>query len=733
MNFFFQRYAFISLVFLTISFAWIIQSTLLLNVDVSWLLEASKRMLAGGSYTKDYFENNPPWILYFYAFPVMVAKIFSISIIVSLRVYVFLLAILSTLLSYYFLRQIVAQQDILLAKFLTLALVILFLILPLGELGQRDHLLFVLSVPYFLMLTLRLQDRQVNGHLAVAVGVLAGSVFLMKPYFLMALGLIEFYYFLNKKKISALFRPETLTIMAMLLVYMVLLLVRHNDYLTLVLPFAARWCYKATKNPLSIVLNNVATMSCLAVILLALATYEVMRYRQLMLIFLLAFAGFFFSYFIQHEAWFYHLLPALSLALLMCVAVLYFIIASPAQQSRLDYISLLLAGYIILMAVYLNHLSFNFSYHFTLHPVVFFGFMAAVFSFVLILTTSRSLLTPIQCVTILLLSLTIAVVFYLMSNAYFRWSELHFLLTMLVLIGSFALIFPGHLSTKLRQGFVVLLVTVAFLLPFYDILFRYNYSQSCDNNYKKLIAYLDANAAHASVYFFTSNIAHVYPVITYSQNTTTPSRFSFFWTLAGFVKQSFMPMSGEMQEHKRKDTNFLIETIVEDLSVKKPRYVFIDTLYRKNNFILAEGAQGGSYILFDYLIYFLKNPEFQAVWKNYHYKTSITTNRQELINPFMYDIKLLYKHLPNDKEVGTDEIDLYMLSQGGLEIALRNQYGDVNRITVDQDSLVKSIKKVLATKGMKMDKKTQADFFAWLSKQAVSQQFYKFDIYERRI
>src|SRR3990167_10746289 len=71
--------------------AWMIQAHLLLNWDVSWLMLETGRLLRGGKYVTDFFEINPPLILYLYIPPVILNKIFSINIILALRLYIFFL------------------------------------------------------------------------------------------------------------------------------------------------------------------------------------------------------------------------------------------------------------------------------------------------------------------------------------------------------------------------------------------------------------------------------------------------------------------------------------------------------------------------------------------------------------------------------------------------------------------------------------------------------------------
>jgi hypothetical protein len=53
-----------------------VQNDAIFSWDVSWLLEVTKRWLNGGTYGKDFFENNPPLILYLYAPAVLGAKLF---------------------------------------------------------------------------------------------------------------------------------------------------------------------------------------------------------------------------------------------------------------------------------------------------------------------------------------------------------------------------------------------------------------------------------------------------------------------------------------------------------------------------------------------------------------------------------------------------------------------------------------------------------------------------------
>ena len=305
----FKQYAYVISLLCVFVLAWLIQSSLLLNTDVSYLLEASRQMLSGGHYATDFFENNPPWILYFYSLPVLFSTLLSVNIIISIQLYVFLLATISLNLCFYFFKQLFVKHDAFLAHFLLVILSILFLILPMNEFGQREHLLFVLMMPYLLMVAQRLENQSIATPMACFIGLLAGSALMIKPYFFVTLLLVEGYYFIfSRYNFCTWKRPELSVILLLLIVYMAIVFLWHTDYLRVVLPFSLRWFYLGTRRPWIILLSNLPTLYCFVPFLIYIATYKKHRYRSLSHVLLLSLLGYIFSYFVQQVDWRYHLL-----------------------------------------------------------------------------------------------------------------------------------------------------------------------------------------------------------------------------------------------------------------------------------------------------------------------------------------------------------------------------------------------------------------------------------------
>jgi hypothetical protein len=75
--------------------AWLTQSSLMFNSDASWLMLATKRWLTGGNYTHDFFEINPPMILYIYTPAVYLADLLHSSAAIALRIYIIILIAVS--------------------------------------------------------------------------------------------------------------------------------------------------------------------------------------------------------------------------------------------------------------------------------------------------------------------------------------------------------------------------------------------------------------------------------------------------------------------------------------------------------------------------------------------------------------------------------------------------------------------------------------------------------------
>lgn len=297
--------------------SWTLYNSFSPNWDIVWLMEAAKRMLHGGSYTTDFFETNPPLILYLYLPPLFISKFLAIDLILTFRVYIFLLSALSLLLCYHFAKRIFVQQHpfVLFSIFITLALC--YLILPLYELGQRDHLLVILAMPYLFAITYRLQNGTMTYLTACSIGLLAGLGFAIKPHFLITAILIECYC-LYKKNIFYWQRPEVFILWGFVGIYIASIIIFFPDYFSFIVPFSLNHYYAAISAPWTSMLVSPLSLFCwLPFLLLVVIKPQHQPYQSLSAIFSLALTGYLFAYLSQRNTFYYHFIPPLSLAILL--------------------------------------------------------------------------------------------------------------------------------------------------------------------------------------------------------------------------------------------------------------------------------------------------------------------------------------------------------------------------------------------------------------------------------
>jgi hypothetical protein len=319
-----QRFWFFFALTTVFIYAVIIQNTMLLNGDVSWDLLATRRLLAGGTYSHDFFDLNPPLILWLYSPVIALIKLLTCSTAFALKLYVFALSFLSLRLCSSLLRpSFSGTSSALLFYSLLLVLSICYFILPGTELGERDQLLFVFSMPYFLMVNSRLQAQTQSAWFAVGIGIFAFMGFALKPYFLLPWFFVEAYATVKMRCWWFCLRWEVVSIMVLLLLYCIGIILFYPDYITRVVPLAQRFYYLGFATAWEDNVSNFAFMfSCFPLVWLVFSALLKRRFiakedASLSAVLGCALFGFLGSYLLQRTYWFYHLFPAFAMAMVL--------------------------------------------------------------------------------------------------------------------------------------------------------------------------------------------------------------------------------------------------------------------------------------------------------------------------------------------------------------------------------------------------------------------------------
>jgi len=284
--------------------------------DQTWFLYAAQRMIAGaklygpGIAGPGIVETNPPLIIWFSAIPVELARLLHLGPVLMLKLVVLAAVVGSMMWSYRILR---AAGWKLSPGFLSLALCSILtaeLFLDGFEVGQREHLLVILFIPYLLSSAcigksdLSLAER-------CAIGVAGGVAVCIKPQEVLILFGVELFLVLWRRPLRRVLRAELLCAASAILLYTFLVYLVTPLYFTKTTPLLmdCLWAYGGFKA--SFLFRAAAHANI--VLLLALIVFVLcrrrLRYSALSGSFLACAIGASLAYFLQHTGWAYQIYP----------------------------------------------------------------------------------------------------------------------------------------------------------------------------------------------------------------------------------------------------------------------------------------------------------------------------------------------------------------------------------------------------------------------------------------
>lgn len=317
--------------------AYFLQSMWFLNGDVGSLLYDTRLFLNGGTYVKDFLETNPPMIFFIYAPVCLINSLTSWHIIVIVRIYVILLALLSIFLSSVLLEKVIKNDDAFLRLSILSVVAFVFLFLPICEFAQREHFFLILSMPYVFSAVRRADNIPTNKFLACLVGLLAGIGIGMKPYFLAPLILIECYLVFLKQHIFSWVRYEAMTCALVLVIYLISVIWFYPEYFHVMMPLISHLYYISIKQPWIIFFSRLPVIFCFFVMGYGLIIcFKPSRYRTLIQIIEVTLIGMIIAFVIPRAAWYYHIFPAIGIASIMVVLALYQFFSSGFEERMMS-------------------------------------------------------------------------------------------------------------------------------------------------------------------------------------------------------------------------------------------------------------------------------------------------------------------------------------------------------------------------------------------------------------
>lgn len=276
-----------------------------LNHDAAWWLHVAGEMMDGAGLYTDIIEINPPLIGYLSMIPVLMSTWLGLSIEVAFEILVTLVALSVTVWS---IRELARSDSSSLPMVFGAGLVLSFFAIPGGDFGQREHLMFILTVPYGIVLWTRIVGGQMRRGQVLVAGCLAGIGFGLKPHFLLILLCLETWYALRSEGWSwkELLRPELLAVVAVGGAYAGFVLLRYPEYFSLLHDVGPLyWSFNNRPIPLLIVSPHLVPLGIAALVALLVRG----RAGELVRI-LVVFGGSAFAIMVlQGKGWTYHEYP----------------------------------------------------------------------------------------------------------------------------------------------------------------------------------------------------------------------------------------------------------------------------------------------------------------------------------------------------------------------------------------------------------------------------------------
>jgi hypothetical protein len=288
-----------------------------INHDVGAILAVSQRWVDGQKLYVDVIDENLPLTFIVHALPVLTAKVLPGGVPFWFTAWVVAGIFGSFFACSRLIRLVPSADHALTAGLLPPVLLFLFTVLPNEHFGQREHIMFVAAAPYLFASMARAEGVSTSRRTGVAIGLVAGVAFALKPYFLAIPAAVELY-LLIRRGWRPTFRDEIpWSILAVAIIHLVLMYTVFSAYGLFVMPLAIE-AYSPIGDAgwWEILTGDVMAPTLIA--LLIFGAFAIFLTRTLAARVVVAFGiGAAISAIAQAKGWPYHLLPALSIAILL--------------------------------------------------------------------------------------------------------------------------------------------------------------------------------------------------------------------------------------------------------------------------------------------------------------------------------------------------------------------------------------------------------------------------------
>ncbi|MET0220999.1 MAG: hypothetical protein ABW213_10115 [Tardiphaga sp.] len=286
------------------------------STDVSWLLTAGERVLAGHRLYADVIETNPPMAVLAYLPGILIARLLGIAAETAVDALVFAAIGASLALSARVLKRVSVLQPgqgwpLALLAFAVLA------VLPTQTFGQREHIALIALLPMLVVAVVRSEGSVPSRAEAIVAGLGAAVALSFKPHFAIALLAAWAIPVIARRSLRVLFGAEVVTVAVAMMLYAALVVIVFPEFLSVITPLV-RDVYLPVHQPLAALLVKPAMWLWALALLTIFTLMRRTRMDAPLQVVLAASLGFAVVFVLQRKGWPYHSYPMLALALLGC-------------------------------------------------------------------------------------------------------------------------------------------------------------------------------------------------------------------------------------------------------------------------------------------------------------------------------------------------------------------------------------------------------------------------------
>jgi hypothetical protein len=280
------------------------------NADTSWLLTLTEKLLDG---RHDFVEVNPPGAIFAYVPAVWLARISGIQPEAACDVLVFLVAAVSLGLASLILGpRFFEQRNV---PVVAAGVAAVLLVLPTYTFGEREHLCVILILPWVAALAVRFAGSTPDLRLLAGAGLACGLCIMIKPHFIMNVGVLSFILAWRLRSWRMLFTLENCAAALVLLLYGAILWTQFPDFLARTAPMVAA-VYVPDRLDLPTLVFASVSILWACVMWLTVMTGAFRQGDTVPIVLLAMSCVSYFSFLLQGKGWPYHSYPAIAFAFL---------------------------------------------------------------------------------------------------------------------------------------------------------------------------------------------------------------------------------------------------------------------------------------------------------------------------------------------------------------------------------------------------------------------------------